>query len=180
MKISKADLEILKKQREKERLELQAQREHLKKEKELEKEANTHHSFIANLNKRIKGIEPWARLLKMKDETITLLCYFKMKQLGISDVKLLSNNSNTWLDFDYVGTPYIFDLNNIKNDVFDSVVKKSKFTKSEKYTALRRTFSGPKEFFEYYAENITYTFDELKIEAMKEPTLNLIFRPKNK
>lgn len=180
MAISKADLSILKGKRTQDRLLKIKEREESLKMKELEKQSKTHHSFISNLLKRIRGIEPWAKLLKESDPTITLLTYFKFKQIGLNDIKLMSNNINTWIEFKYVGIDYIFDLSCIKDDVFNIPILKSEFNKNEKYFALKRTFNSDRDFYAFYSEKIPYSFDELKINSMQDPTLNQIFRPKNK
>lgn len=158
---------ILSKQKEKEKLE----------QSEI-KEREKYPDFINTLSKRIKRLDPSYGVQSMDYHNCTYVTYFKLKQSGFNDLKIICTNSHAWVEFLYNDEWWIFDPIAIRELKLGNPIKRKKFVSEDEYKTFGRIFSQIEYYENAYGDKLHFDRDEAKIAAMKDIGLNNVLRHK--
>lgn len=147
-------------------------------QKKIEKERLVYPSFIATILKRSRRIDPWHGVASFEPLDCALITFFKLRQFGMSDIRISNNTEHTWVEFKYNEEWWIFDPIAVRKLSLGEPLKRQKFNNVEIYNNLNRYFYDIDAYIENFESILEYDSDEAKIAAMKDSGLNSIFRIK--
>lgn len=130
--------------------------------------------LILTILKRLKRIDPWSGVANMDPKIGCLVSYYKLKQLAFTGLRLVTNNSHSWVEFKYNDVVWIFDPSTVRLRKLGFPIKKKKDAEEFEYTTLSFSFDNDTDYIEYFQNEIYLSKDELKILAMKDRGLQLI------
>jgi hypothetical protein len=142
-------------------------------QEELQKQVK-YPDIVLTMLKRLRRISPWSDIVTMSSYQSALISYFKLKQLGMKEIKLAANAIHAWVEFSYDNRWWTFDPAAIKNTALGQPIKSKLLATEIEYTTLTRYFEKPSDFFSYYETSIDITIDDAKIIAMEDDALNSI------
>jgi len=166
--ITKRNQEIVRKK------ELVRKEKEAKEQEKLNDPKYTYPEFILTLQKRLKRVDPWNGVINMKTKQMVLVIYFKLKQMGISNLKIVSNNIHSWIEFEYFDRWWIFDLLAVRDKSLGDPIKKKGNENHSTYTSFSRVYTSMDRYIEDFEDEIYIDKDEAKILAMEDAGLNTI------
>lgn len=154
----------------KEDLRLNKKQEFLKyKQKNSEKYPPT----ITTMMKRIKRIDPWTTVVSMSPFDSSMIVYFKLKQKGIDNVKIITTSKHSWVEFEFSDNWYIIDVSAVKNKELGEPIKHvNDIYNNTVYKQLKSTYTDIDDYIDDFGDKLSYDKDESKIEAMQDTGLN--------
>lgn len=173
MKIDKEErskkVQRLREQKNKEKLRQQRKQEFLKiKEKNSQKYPPT----ISTMVKRIKRMDPWNTVVSMSCYDSSMIVYFKLKQKGLEDVKIVTTSKHSWVEFEFSNHWYIIDVSAVKNKELGEPIKHVDDANNVMYKQLKSVYTNIDDYIEDFDDELSYDKDEAKIEAMQDSGLN--------
>lgn len=149
-----------------------------KKQKELEKEKINkvikHPDLVLTMLKRLRRISPWSDIVNMSPYQTALICYYKLKQMGIKDLKIAANSLHAWVEFQYDNRWWTFDPIAVKKTNLEEPIKNKLLATQIEYTTLTMYFNNIDDYLSFYEDNIDISKDEAKIIAMEDEALNTV------
>jgi hypothetical protein len=127
---------------------------------------------ITTMIKRIKRMDPWNTVVSMNNYDSSMIVFFKLKQKGIDNVRIITTNNHSWVEFEFSDNWYIIDVSAIKNKEYGEPIKHVNDVKNEVYKKLKSTYTDIDDYIQNYEDKLSYDKDEAKIEAMQDSGLN--------
>lgn len=140
---------------------------------EKEKIKKNYPPTILTMSKRIKTIDPWNTIVKLDKYDSALIVAYKLQQKNLSETRIVVNNKHCWVEFNFAGVWYIFDVTAITNLELESPIK-AKVEANHPFYKQLSSYYNIDQFYDKFQHKISITKDEAKIEAMEDDGLNTV------
>ena len=127
---------------------------------------------IRTMIKRIKRIDPWNTVASLNHLDSSLVVYYKLKQKGIENVRIVKAPNHSWVEFQFNENWYILDVKAVQDTSLGDPIKLKNEVTNPVYNTLSRYYEDVDEFYSRFENDFSLEKEEAQIEAMEDEGLN--------